>query len=159
MLPSVPPCRSLVSPLPVSFPYPGLTVPTLPGGLASLSLPGATRLGFPPLPIGVCVLLISNLNPEVSPSSDPVLISSCLIIIIVLRHVSEERSCPHVINNIIIIIFKLQIKVRKGQSEEEPSPVRFCWTRVSLYHMMSNCPNEPLTSLTRQPIRGHFRHE
>lgn len=59
---------SLVSPLPVSFPYPGLTVPTLPGGLASLSLPGATRLGFPPLPAGVCVLLISNLNPEVGPS-------------------------------------------------------------------------------------------
>ncbi|XP_030289261.1 polypyrimidine tract-binding protein 1b isoform X2 [Sparus aurata] len=55
---------SLVSPLPVSFPYPGLTVPALPGGLASLSLPGATRLGFPPLPAGVCVLLISNLNPE-----------------------------------------------------------------------------------------------
>ncbi|XP_036970360.1 polypyrimidine tract-binding protein 1b isoform X1 [Acanthopagrus latus] len=48
----------------VSFPYPGLTVPALPGGLASLSLPGATRLGFPPLPAGVCVLLISNLNPE-----------------------------------------------------------------------------------------------
>ncbi|XP_044056259.1 polypyrimidine tract-binding protein 1b isoform X2 [Siniperca chuatsi] len=48
----------------MSFPYPGLTVPTLPGGLASLSLPGATRLGFPPLPAGVCVLLISNLNPE-----------------------------------------------------------------------------------------------
>ncbi|XP_036970361.1 polypyrimidine tract-binding protein 1b isoform X2 [Acanthopagrus latus] len=42
----------------------GLTVPALPGGLASLSLPGATRLGFPPLPAGVCVLLISNLNPE-----------------------------------------------------------------------------------------------
>ncbi|XP_038554996.1 polypyrimidine tract-binding protein 1-like isoform X4 [Micropterus salmoides] len=48
----------------MSFPYPGLTVPTLPGGLASLSLPGATRLGFPHLPAGVCVLLISNLNPE-----------------------------------------------------------------------------------------------
>ncbi|KAE8277675.1 Polypyrimidine tract-binding protein 1 [Larimichthys crocea] len=42
----------------------GLTVPALPGGLASLSLPGATRLGFPSLPAGVCVLLISNLNPE-----------------------------------------------------------------------------------------------
>uniref|UniRef100_A0A8P4GE75 RRM domain-containing protein n=1 Tax=Dicentrarchus labrax TaxID=13489 RepID=A0A8P4GE75_DICLA len=41
-----------------------LTCPALPGGLASLSLPGATRLGFPPLPAGVCVLLISNLNPE-----------------------------------------------------------------------------------------------
>uniref|UniRef100_A0A671UHA2 Polypyrimidine tract binding protein 1 n=1 Tax=Sparus aurata TaxID=8175 RepID=A0A671UHA2_SPAAU len=61
---------SLVSPLPVSFPYPGLTVPALPGGLASLSLPGATRLGFPPLPAGVCVLLISNLNPEVSVYGD-----------------------------------------------------------------------------------------
>ncbi|XP_035509622.1 polypyrimidine tract-binding protein 1-like [Morone saxatilis] len=48
----------------MSFPYPGLTCPALPGGLASLSLPGATRLGFPPLPAGVCVLLISNLNPE-----------------------------------------------------------------------------------------------
>uniref|UniRef100_A0A3Q0SS77 Polypyrimidine tract binding protein 1 n=1 Tax=Amphilophus citrinellus TaxID=61819 RepID=A0A3Q0SS77_AMPCI len=43
-----------------------LTVPTLPGALASLSLPGATRLGFPPIPAGHCVLLVSNLNPEVS---------------------------------------------------------------------------------------------
>ncbi|KAM7012214.1 polypyrimidine tract-binding protein 1b isoform 2-T2 [Tautogolabrus adspersus] len=42
----------------------GLSIPSLPGGLASLSFPGATRLGFPPLPAGVCVLLISNLNPE-----------------------------------------------------------------------------------------------
>ncbi|KAM7012213.1 polypyrimidine tract-binding protein 1b isoform 1-T1 [Tautogolabrus adspersus] len=48
----------------VSLPYPGLSIPSLPGGLASLSFPGATRLGFPPLPAGVCVLLISNLNPE-----------------------------------------------------------------------------------------------
>nr|XP_020464758.1 polypyrimidine tract-binding protein 1-like isoform X2 [Monopterus albus] len=42
----------------------GLTVPALPGALASLTLPGATRLGFPPIPAGHCVLLISNLNPE-----------------------------------------------------------------------------------------------
>ncbi|XP_071750841.1 polypyrimidine tract-binding protein 1b isoform X2 [Centroberyx gerrardi] len=42
----------------------GLTVPALPGALASLSLPGAARLGFPPLPAGHCVLLVSNLNPE-----------------------------------------------------------------------------------------------
>ncbi|XP_044216872.1 polypyrimidine tract-binding protein 1b isoform X3 [Thunnus albacares] len=42
----------------------GLTVPALPGALASLSLPGATRLGFPPIPAGHCVLLVSNLNPE-----------------------------------------------------------------------------------------------
>nr|XP_020464757.1 polypyrimidine tract-binding protein 1-like isoform X1 [Monopterus albus] len=48
----------------VSFPCPGLTVPALPGALASLTLPGATRLGFPPIPAGHCVLLISNLNPE-----------------------------------------------------------------------------------------------
>ncbi|XP_030582762.1 polypyrimidine tract-binding protein 1-like isoform X4 [Archocentrus centrarchus] len=48
----------------VSSPYPGLTVPTLPGALASLSLPGANRLGFHPIPAGHCVLLVSNLNPE-----------------------------------------------------------------------------------------------
>uniref|UniRef100_A0AAQ5YP98 RRM domain-containing protein n=1 Tax=Amphiprion ocellaris TaxID=80972 RepID=A0AAQ5YP98_AMPOC len=42
----------------------GLTVPALPGALASLSLPGATRLGFTPIPAGHCVLLVSNLNPE-----------------------------------------------------------------------------------------------
>ncbi|XP_023122918.2 polypyrimidine tract-binding protein 1-like isoform X1 [Amphiprion ocellaris] len=48
----------------VSSPYPGLTVPALPGALASLSLPGATRLGFTPIPAGHCVLLVSNLNPE-----------------------------------------------------------------------------------------------
>lgn len=57
-----------VSPLPVSSHYPGLTVPALPGALASLSLPGATRLGFPHFPAGHCVLLVSNLNPEVSAS-------------------------------------------------------------------------------------------
>uniref|UniRef100_A0A3B4Y7U6 Polypyrimidine tract binding protein 1 n=1 Tax=Seriola lalandi dorsalis TaxID=1841481 RepID=A0A3B4Y7U6_SERLL len=44
-----------------------LTVPALPGALASLSLPGATRLGFPSISAGHCVLLVSNLNPEVSP--------------------------------------------------------------------------------------------
>lgn len=54
--------------LSVSLPCPGLTVPTMPGGLASLALPGATRLGFPTLPAGVCVLLVSNLNPEVGTS-------------------------------------------------------------------------------------------
>ncbi|CAI5636841.1 polypyrimidine tract-binding protein 1 [Oreochromis niloticus] len=48
----------------VSSPYPGLAVPALPGALASLSLPGATRLGFPPIPAGHSVLLVSNLNPE-----------------------------------------------------------------------------------------------
>uniref|UniRef100_A0A3Q3SGV1 Polypyrimidine tract-binding protein 1 n=1 Tax=Mastacembelus armatus TaxID=205130 RepID=A0A3Q3SGV1_9TELE len=42
----------------------GLTVPALPGALASFSLPGATRLGFPPIPAGHCVLLVSNLHPE-----------------------------------------------------------------------------------------------
>uniref|UniRef100_A0A669DXX5 Polypyrimidine tract binding protein 1 n=1 Tax=Oreochromis niloticus TaxID=8128 RepID=A0A669DXX5_ORENI len=41
-----------------------LAVPALPGALASLSLPGATRLGFPPIPAGHSVLLVSNLNPE-----------------------------------------------------------------------------------------------
>ncbi|XP_041861656.1 polypyrimidine tract-binding protein 1b isoform X2 [Melanotaenia boesemani] len=48
----------------VSSPYPGLTVPTLPGALASLTLPAAARLGFPSFPAGHCVLLVSNLNPE-----------------------------------------------------------------------------------------------
>ncbi|XP_076731548.1 polypyrimidine tract-binding protein 1 isoform X2 [Maylandia zebra] len=42
----------------------GLAVPALPGALASLSLPGATRLGFHPIPAGHSVLLVSNLNPE-----------------------------------------------------------------------------------------------
>ncbi|TDH09002.1 hypothetical protein EPR50_G00103840 [Perca flavescens] len=47
----------------VSSHYPGL-VQTLPG-LASLSLPGGARLGFPPhMSAGVSVLLVSNLNPE-----------------------------------------------------------------------------------------------
>uniref|UniRef100_A0A665TYW1 Polypyrimidine tract-binding protein 1-like n=1 Tax=Echeneis naucrates TaxID=173247 RepID=A0A665TYW1_ECHNA len=50
----------------VLSPYPGLTVPALPGALASLSLPGATRLGFSTISTGHCVLLVSNLNPEVS---------------------------------------------------------------------------------------------
>uniref|UniRef100_A0A3P9CNH1 Polypyrimidine tract binding protein 1 n=1 Tax=Maylandia zebra TaxID=106582 RepID=A0A3P9CNH1_9CICH len=50
----------------MSSPYPGLAVPALPGALASLSLPGATRLGFHPIPAGHSVLLVSNLNPEVS---------------------------------------------------------------------------------------------
>ncbi|KAM4629771.1 polypyrimidine tract-binding protein 1b isoform 1-T1 [Polymixia lowei] len=43
----------------------GLTVPALPGALSSLALPAAAgRLGFSPLPLGHCVLLVSNLNPE-----------------------------------------------------------------------------------------------
>lgn len=63
-------CRSrcvflLVSPLSVSSPYPGLTVPALPGALASLTLPAAARLGFHTIPAGHSVLLVSNLNPEV----------------------------------------------------------------------------------------------
>lgn len=48
----------------VSSPYPGLTVPALPGALASLALPPAARLGFPAIPAGHSVLLVSNLNPE-----------------------------------------------------------------------------------------------
>ncbi|XP_053286384.1 polypyrimidine tract-binding protein 1b isoform X2 [Pleuronectes platessa] len=47
-----------------TFQSTSLTVPALPGALASLSLPGATRLGFPPMSPGHCVLLVSNLNPE-----------------------------------------------------------------------------------------------
>uniref|UniRef100_G3PK33 RRM domain-containing protein n=1 Tax=Gasterosteus aculeatus aculeatus TaxID=481459 RepID=G3PK33_GASAC len=43
--------------------YPGL-VPAMPGALASLSLPGAARLGFHHMSAGVSVLLVSNLNPE-----------------------------------------------------------------------------------------------
>uniref|UniRef100_A0A667Y9R8 Polypyrimidine tract binding protein 1 n=1 Tax=Myripristis murdjan TaxID=586833 RepID=A0A667Y9R8_9TELE len=52
-------------PPPFTIQQAGLTVPALPGALASLSLPGAARLGFHPLPAGHCVLLVSNLNPEV----------------------------------------------------------------------------------------------
>ncbi|XP_029906148.1 polypyrimidine tract-binding protein 1b isoform X3 [Myripristis murdjan] len=51
-------------PPPFTIQQAGLTVPALPGALASLSLPGAARLGFHPLPAGHCVLLVSNLNPE-----------------------------------------------------------------------------------------------
>lgn len=76
----------------MSFPYPGLTVPALPGGLASLSLPGATRLGFPPLPAGVCVLLISNLNPEVGPSLCLSKASLSIIIIIIIVESSSRTS-------------------------------------------------------------------
>lgn len=48
----------------VSSPYPGLTVPALPGALTSLSLPGGTRLGFHTIPAANCVILVSNLHPE-----------------------------------------------------------------------------------------------
>ncbi|XP_075342167.1 polypyrimidine tract-binding protein 1b isoform X2 [Odontesthes bonariensis] len=48
----------------MSSPYPGLTMPALPGGLASLTLPAAARLGFPAIHAGHCVVLVSNLNPE-----------------------------------------------------------------------------------------------
>ncbi|KAL0181415.1 hypothetical protein M9458_023821, partial [Cirrhinus mrigala] len=50
-----------------------LTIPGVPGALASLAIPGAaaaaaaaSRLGFPALPGTHCVMLVSNLNPEVS---------------------------------------------------------------------------------------------
>uniref|UniRef100_A0A673J1W2 Polypyrimidine tract-binding protein 1 n=1 Tax=Sinocyclocheilus rhinocerous TaxID=307959 RepID=A0A673J1W2_9TELE len=53
----------------------GLTIPGVPGALASLTIPGAaaaaaaaSRLGFPVLPGTHCVMLVSNLNPEVSSS-------------------------------------------------------------------------------------------
>ncbi|XP_058647176.1 polypyrimidine tract-binding protein 1b isoform X2 [Onychostoma macrolepis] len=49
----------------------GLTIPGVPGALASLTIPGAaaaaaaaSRLGFPALPGTHCVMLVSNLNPE-----------------------------------------------------------------------------------------------
>ncbi|XP_061894865.1 polypyrimidine tract-binding protein 1b isoform X1 [Entelurus aequoreus] len=42
----------------------GMTVPSMPGTLTSLSLPGTARLAFPPSPAGHCVLLVSNLNAE-----------------------------------------------------------------------------------------------
>ncbi|XP_061744129.1 polypyrimidine tract-binding protein 1b isoform X2 [Nerophis ophidion] len=42
----------------------GMTVPSMPGTLASMSLPGTTRLAFPPSPAGHCVLLVSNLNAD-----------------------------------------------------------------------------------------------
>lgn len=47
-------------------------MPGVPGALASLAIPGAAaaaaagRLGFPTLSSGHCVMLVSNLNPEVS---------------------------------------------------------------------------------------------
>lgn len=47
-------------------------MPGVPGALASLAIPSAAaaaaagRLGFPALPTGHCVMLVSNLNPEVS---------------------------------------------------------------------------------------------
>uniref|UniRef100_A0A8C9WFX2 Polypyrimidine tract-binding protein 1 n=1 Tax=Scleropages formosus TaxID=113540 RepID=A0A8C9WFX2_SCLFO len=51
----------------------GLTMPGVPGALASLAIPGAAaaaaaagRLSFSGLTSGQCVLLVSNLNPEVS---------------------------------------------------------------------------------------------
>ncbi|XP_051768911.1 polypyrimidine tract-binding protein 1b isoform X5 [Ctenopharyngodon idella] len=50
----------------------GLTIPGVHGALASLAIPGAaaaaaaaSRLGFPSLPGTHCVMLVSNLNPEV----------------------------------------------------------------------------------------------
>uniref|UniRef100_A0A4W4HQH2 Polypyrimidine tract-binding protein 1 n=1 Tax=Electrophorus electricus TaxID=8005 RepID=A0A4W4HQH2_ELEEL len=54
-------------------PTPSLTMPGVPGALASLAIPGAAaaaaaaagRLGFPSLSGGHCVMLVSNLNPEV----------------------------------------------------------------------------------------------
>ncbi|XP_005155995.1 polypyrimidine tract-binding protein 1b isoform X1 [Danio rerio] len=49
----------------------GLTIPGVPGALASLTIPGAaaaaaaaSRLGFPTLTGTHCVMLVSNLNPE-----------------------------------------------------------------------------------------------
>ncbi|KAF4083469.1 hypothetical protein AMELA_G00141700 [Ameiurus melas] len=48
----------------------GLTMPGVPGALASLAFPSAAaaaaagRLGFPTLPSGHCVMLVSNLNSE-----------------------------------------------------------------------------------------------
>uniref|UniRef100_A0A3B5QQS1 Polypyrimidine tract-binding protein 1 n=1 Tax=Xiphophorus maculatus TaxID=8083 RepID=A0A3B5QQS1_XIPMA len=48
----------------MSSAYPGLTLPALPGALASLGLPATARLGFPSIPAGHSVLLVSNLNPE-----------------------------------------------------------------------------------------------
>uniref|UniRef100_A0A8C7P433 Polypyrimidine tract binding protein 1b n=1 Tax=Oncorhynchus mykiss TaxID=8022 RepID=A0A8C7P433_ONCMY len=50
----------------------GLTMQGVPGGLAHLTMPGAAvaagRMGFHQLTGGNCVLLLSNLNPEVSPA-------------------------------------------------------------------------------------------
>lgn len=47
----------------------------VPGGLAHLTMPGAAaaagRMGFHQLSGGHCVMLVSNLNPEVSPSLTP----------------------------------------------------------------------------------------
>ncbi|XP_011472627.2 polypyrimidine tract-binding protein 1 isoform X1 [Oryzias latipes] len=49
---------------PVSSPYAGLTMSGLPGTLASLTLPAGARLGFPAIPAGHSVVLVSNLNAE-----------------------------------------------------------------------------------------------
>uniref|UniRef100_A0A669BU72 Polypyrimidine tract binding protein 1 n=1 Tax=Oreochromis niloticus TaxID=8128 RepID=A0A669BU72_ORENI len=82
----------------VSSPYPGLAVPALPGALASLSLPGATRLGFPPIPAGHSVLLVSNLNPEVSdclPTGDQKnstqAVKGCVCVCTAMSHLNGQR--------------------------------------------------------------------
>uniref|UniRef100_A0A8C7GBL5 Polypyrimidine tract-binding protein 1 n=1 Tax=Oncorhynchus kisutch TaxID=8019 RepID=A0A8C7GBL5_ONCKI len=55
----------------------GLTMHGVPGGLAQLTMPvaaaaaAAGRMGFHQLSGGHCVMLVSNLNPEVSPSLTP----------------------------------------------------------------------------------------
>ena len=55
----------------------GLTMHGVPGGLAQLTMPvaaaaaAAGRMGFHQLSGGHCVMLVSNLNPEVSPSMTP----------------------------------------------------------------------------------------
>ncbi|KAG9350787.1 hypothetical protein JZ751_024676 [Albula glossodonta] len=55
----------------------GLSMPGVPGALASLAIPGAAaaaaaagRLGFSGLSTGHCVMLVSNLNPEVGVYGD-----------------------------------------------------------------------------------------
>uniref|UniRef100_A0A3B3U6A2 Polypyrimidine tract binding protein 1 n=1 Tax=Poecilia latipinna TaxID=48699 RepID=A0A3B3U6A2_9TELE len=77
----------------MSSAYPGLTVPALPGALASLALPATARLGFPSIPAGHSVLLVSNLNPEVSGAGNVnvELLTFNLLCLAAMSHLNGQR--------------------------------------------------------------------